>query len=75
MEFYSGVFGGELTINTFAEFHASEDPAEADKIMHSALVTDGGLTMMAADTPNSMDYDHPAAGFSISLMGADADEP
>ena len=33
MEFYHSVFGGELTLSTFAEMHASEDPDEADKIM------------------------------------------
>jgi len=31
------VLGGTLTISTFAEFHASEDPAEADKVMHAML--------------------------------------
>jgi PhnB protein len=43
MEFYKSVFGGNLTINTFAEFHVSEDPSEANKVMHSALETDNGL--------------------------------
>ena len=33
MEFYKAVFGGELTLSTFAEFQASEDPAEQGKIM------------------------------------------
>ena len=37
MEFYQSVFGGELTLSTFAEIHASEDPAEQDKIMHGML--------------------------------------
>jgi PhnB protein len=72
MEFYHSVFGGELAMNTFAEFHASEDPAEQDKIMHSQLVTENGLVLMAADTPNSMEYT-PGTGYSISLSG-DEDE-
>jgi PhnB protein len=67
MDFYHSVFGGELTRNTFAEFHASEDPAEQDKIMHSQLITENGLTLMAADTPNSMDA--PGNNGSISLSG------
>ena len=41
MEFYQSVFGGELTSNTFAEFQASDDPAEQDKIMHSMLTHRG----------------------------------
>lgn len=73
MEFYQSVFGGQLSMNTFAEFHASEDPAEADKIMHAMLETDGGLVLMGADTPNSMEFD-PPTGVSISLSGDDEAE-
>ena len=60
----------ELTSRrTFAEMHASEDPAEGDKIMHSMLVS-SGLALMAADTPNSMEF---TAGnnHSVSLSGDD----
>ena len=67
------MFGGELAISTFAEFDASDDPAEQDKTMHSMLITDGGLVLMASDTPNRMDYT-PGNNFSISLSGAQADE-
>jgi PhnB protein len=70
IEYYHSVFGGELTINTFAEFQASEDPAEQDKVMHSMVETPDGLVIMAADTPNSMEYT-PASGVSISLSGDD----
>lgn len=70
MEFYQSVLGGELTTSTFAEFDASDDPADADKIMHSQLETPEGLTFMAADVPNSMEYT-PAAAFSMSLSGDD----
>lgn len=73
IEFYHSVFGGELTLNTFAEFGASEDPAEADKIMHSMVSADSGLVLMAADTPNSMDYT-PGSTISISLSGEDEAE-
>jgi PhnB protein len=69
MDFYQSVFGGEVTRSTFADFHASEDPAEQDKIMHSQLDTDS-LTLMAADTPNNMDST-PGSNFSISLSGDD----
>jgi PhnB protein len=70
MEFYHSVFGGELTLSTFAEFHASEDPAEQDKIMHGNLATEMGLVLMGADTPNGMEHSAPA-GFSVSLSGDD----
>ncbi|PVU81455.1 hypothetical protein DDP54_16390 (plasmid) [Cellulomonas sp. WB94] len=70
MEFYQSVFGGELTVSTFAEFHASEDPAEQDKVMHSQLTTDNGLVLMGADTPNTMDYT-VGSNYSVSLSGED----
>ena len=70
MTFYQTVFGGELALSTFAEMNASEDPAEADKIMHSQLEGEDGLTLMAADTPKSMDYS-PGNNMSVSLSGDD----
>ena len=73
MEFYQSVFGGELTLSTFGEFHASDDPAEQDKIMHGMLVTDSALTLMGADTPNSMKYT-PGDNYSVSLSGEDEAE-
>jgi PhnB protein len=68
MEFYKSVFGGKLTLSTFKEFGASQDPSEADKIMHSVLEADNGITFMAADTPNHMEY-KPGTTFNMSLSG------
>jgi PhnB protein len=70
MEFYHSVFGGELTVNTFEEFGASDDPAEGKKVMHSMIVTDDGMALMASDTPNQMEY-NPGSTISISLSGDD----
>jgi len=67
MEFYQSVFGGELTINTFGEY--GEKYAEgADLVMHSQLTTPGGLTLMASDTPEGMDFT-PGSQITISLAG------
>ena len=68
MEFYKGVFGGELTVQTFKDFHASEDPSEDELVMHSMLNTPNGMMFMAADTPKRMEY-RPASGFSMSISG------
>lgn len=74
MTFYHSVFGGDLTVSTFADFQASQDPSEADLVMHSTVITQGGLILMASDTPIRMDYT-PGNNFSISLGGAETDEP
>jgi PhnB protein len=71
LEFYANVFGGNLTLSTFADFGRSGSP-DADKIMHGQLETEAGYTIMAADTPGEMEF-HPMAGFSVSLSGDDAD--
>jgi PhnB protein len=73
MDFYHSIFGGELTQSTFEEYHASEDPTEQNKIMHSQLITDDGLAIMAADTPNSMEYES-GNNYSVSLSGDDEGE-
>jgi PhnB protein len=71
LEFYRGVFGGTLTVNTFAEFGMADAP-DADKIMHGQLETDAGYTIMAADVTSQMEY-HAPAGFGVSLSGDDGD--
>jgi PhnB protein len=68
MEFYKTVFGGKLTMSTFKEYHASQDPSEDEKIMHSILEADNGITLMASDTPNRMEYS-PGTNYSMSLSG------
>ena len=68
MEFYKGVFGGQLTMSTFKEFHASKDPVEDTMIMHSVLEADNGIVLMASDTPKRMEY-RPGTNMSMSLSG------
>ncbi len=73
MEFYQSVFGGELTLSTFGDFQMTQEPSERDKIMHGMLVTDSGLTLMGADTPQGMSYT-PGDNYSVSLSGEDEGE-
>ena len=68
MEFYQTVLGGKLAISTFKEFHASQDPSEDDQVMHSVLEADNGITFMASDTPNRMEY-KAGTNYSMSLSG------
>jgi PhnB protein len=72
MEFYKTVFGGELTVSTFKEFHASTTPDEDDLVMHSALIANH-IEFFASDTPERMEY-KPGTNFSMSLSGEPDDE-
>lgn len=72
MEFYTSVFGGELSISTFGDF-GDVDGADADKVMHAQLKTPSGYTLMASDTATGMNA--PSGhSCSMSLSGDDADE-
>lgn len=71
MEFYRGVFGGELEISTFDAFEGMvQDPSESNLVMHAQLTTSDGFILMASDTPTGMDYT-PAGGMSVSVSGDD----
>jgi len=72
MEFYRGVFGGTLMVNTFGEY-GDKDAPNADNVMHANLETDAGFTLMAADTPPGIEH-NPGNNISVSLSGDDADE-
>ena len=50
MEFYKGVFGGELTLMSFGDMQMGQGD-EANKVMHSTLQA-GDLVFMASDTPS-----------------------
>jgi PhnB protein len=70
MEFYEQVFGGTLTLNTFGEFGAEEQP---DGIMHGMLETSSGYTIMAADNPPGQPH-QSGNNITVSLSGEDVDE-
>ena len=71
MEFYRSVFGGDLRINTHADF-GNTDAAVADKVMHAQLETDAGYTLMGADLMPDMPF-NPGDTITVSLSGDDAE--
>ena len=68
MEFYESVFGGDLRLTTFKEYHASQTPDEDNLIMHAELNAGEGLLFMASDTPARMEF-RPGTNMSMSLTG------
>ena len=72
MQFYAGVFGGNLTLSTFGELGPADAP-ESDKIMHGMLETGNDLVLMGADVPPGTEHS-PGNTMAVSLSGDDADE-
>ncbi|MGB3696871.1 MAG: VOC family protein [Gordonia sp. (in: high G+C Gram-positive bacteria)] len=63
LEFYRGVFGGEITMRTYADVPGT--PANsADRVMHATLTTRDGLVLMAADSPHD---DESPAGDNVAV--------
>lgn len=69
MTFYHGVFGGDLAISTFGDFGAPEG-VDPDGVMHAALTTESGLTLMASDLPPGQTL-QAGNNFGVSLSGDD----
>lgn len=71
MEFYRGVFGGELTVSTFGDLGAPG--VQEDLVMHAQLSTPSGFTLMASDSPPGMERT-VGDNIAVSLSGDDAEE-
>jgi PhnB protein len=68
MEFYKGVFGGELTVQTYNEVpDMSKDEAKKDWLMHASL-EGGDAKLMASDSDKASPE---AAKIELSLVGQD----
>jgi PhnB protein len=66
LSFYQGVFGGELSLNTYAEFGRSDGAAEA--IAHGVL--SGPVSLCASDAAPDEDSFVPTGGLMFALLGA-----
>jgi PhnB protein len=73
MEFYKSVFGGRLDFSTYKDYGASQDPSEDNKIMHSMLEADNGISFMAADIMRHMDY-RQGNTMAMTLSGDNKEE-
>jgi PhnB protein len=72
MGFYESVFGGTLTVMTFADAGA-EDVPDPQQVMHAMLETPSGFTLMASDLPPGMEH-QPGTSIAVSLSGDEAEE-
>jgi PhnB protein len=68
LEFYAGVFGGTVTVNTFGEFGRTDGPADA--VAHGVLVG-SPVNLFAADAGDGEDT-LAVSGLMFSLLGTAA---
>ncbi len=74
LEFYQSVFGGDLSIATYADIHSAEDPAQAGQVAFGRVTAPNGFDIMAYDVQPSKSYNPGENAFYITLQGTDAEE-
>lgn len=74
LEFYRSVFGGELTVVTYADARAVTEPAAADQVMWGQVASDTGFRVMAYDVPPAIPWEPGTNSSFASVRGADAAE-
>jgi PhnB protein len=74
LTFYHSVFGGDLSLATYADIHSVESPGQADHIAFGRVKAPNGFDIMAYDVQPSKGYNPGENAFYITLQGNDADE-
>ena len=74
LSFYHSVFGGSLTVITYEDMGAAQDPAEADQVVWGQVAAENGFRVMAYDVPSARPWSRGDDPFFVSLRGDTADE-
>lgn len=72
LAFYQGVFGGDLTVVSYADAHAVTNPVEADQVIWGQVVSPDGFHVMAFDVPAAREWNPGTIPFFVSVRGDDA---
>ncbi|MBM2614537.1 VOC family protein [Actinoplanes sp. LDG1-06] len=74
LDFYGKAFHGEVTVATYTDIHAAEDPSHADQVAWGQVTAPNGFRVMAYDVQPSKTFDAGENAFYIALRGDDAGE-
>lgn len=74
LEFYQSIFGGDISIATYTDIHAVEDPSQANQVAWGQVSAPNGFRIMAYDVQTSKGFDCGENPFYIALRGTDAEE-
>ena len=74
LAFYHAVFGGHITVVTYADAGKVTAPAEAQHVMWGQVAADNGFRVMAYDVPSHTPWSAGENAFFIALEGQTADD-
>ncbi|MDX7954054.1 VOC family protein, partial [Lichenihabitans sp. Uapishka_5] len=72
LAFYQSVFGGDLTVVSYADAHAVTSPVEADQVIWGQVTAPDGFHVMACDVPAATAWDPGTIPVFVSVRGDDA---
>lgn len=73
LEFYRGVFGGELALMTYGMAHSADQVDDPERIIFGQVTSDDGFRVMAYDVQHEREYAPGQHPFYISVR-ADSDD-
>jgi PhnB protein len=71
LEHYREVFGGEMTIATYADAGAASGPDDADLVLWGQVESADGFRVMAYDVPGHLPWEQGVNGYFVSVRGSD----
>ena len=74
LDFYARAFHGDVTIATYTDIHAVEDPSQASQVAWGQVTAPNGFRVMAYDVQPSKAFDAGENAYYIALRGDDPDE-
>lgn len=74
LEFYQSVFGGDLTVISYADMGNGDDPATADHVVWGQVAAPNGFRIMAYDVYPFLEWDRGKDPFFVSVRGDDEAE-
>ncbi len=74
LNFYAAAFNGQVTVATYTDIHAVEDPRQADQIAWGQVTAPNGFRVMAYDVQPSKTFSPGENAYYIALRGDDTNE-
>jgi len=74
LEFYHSVFGGDITLVTYADAHREQDAAAPDQVLWGQVAAGSGFRIMGYDVQADRPFDRGTNSFYVSVRSSSEEE-
>lgn len=74
LEFYQGVFGGDLVIVTYKDLEQVQEPGDAEQVLWGQVAAENGFKVMAFDATARVPFERGQNSFYVAARFSTADE-